>query len=221
MLIAMFLAVWSVIVALAAIVAYAGRTGPEDFIKNFSRWLEMIGVANPQVWLAQWGSRRLRIVGVVFAASLLFMGSFTAGMLTEEKLTEGRSAQIGRSANQWEPLSDGETIALRSELRKLPPEKLSVLCAVPACADLADSIFQISYSMGWLGNYESSYLTDHGIQQGIEIWSHPAKAVARDAIVAALERGTNGRLKIAAHTWPEFPAPEHANDINLVIGRLK
>jgi hypothetical protein len=98
---------------------------------------------------------------------------------------------------------------------------LSVLCAIPACADLAESIFQISHSMSWPGYYEGAYFTDNGIQQGIEIWSYEKKAQPRDRIAAALERTTHSRLQVASHTWEGQPPPENANDINLIIGRLK
>ena len=112
-------------------------------------------------------------------------------------------------------------MALRSEFRGLSPERLSVLCAIPACADLAESIYSVAPDLNWPGNYEGWYLTDSGIKQGIEIWSYPPKVDARQKIVEAIERSTKARLKVSQRVWDNTPMPEHATDINLVIGRLR
>ncbi len=222
MLIVIVTAIWSLIVIVAGVVAFASRTGPEDAIKNISSWLGRVGFEDPHGWLSeQWKKRRLRVLGGIAFAALLVVGIFTAGMVVGEKLSNGSGSIALRPANHWEPLSDQEAIALRDELRKLPAEKLSVLCGIPACADLAESIFDLFQSMHWPGTYASSYFMDNGIQQGIEIWSFPKKEKERDKVAAVIERATNGRLKISSHVWPLEPSTENASDINIVVGRLK
>ena len=139
----------------------------------------------------------------------------------ESQLLSEQPSTVARPANHWTPLSEKEETALREELRKMPPEKLDVLCGIPACADLAEAIFDTTQGMKWTGAYSSSYFMDTGIHPGIEIWSFAKKQNERDRIVAAIERATNGRLKISSHTWPTNPQPESENDINLVVGRFK
>lgn len=125
------------------------------------------------------------------------------------------------SANRWEPLSLDETAALRAELKKFPREKLSVLCAHAGCADIADSIFSVAHNLEWTGNLEGGYLTDSGIQPGIQIWSYQQKAIARNNIADAIERATKSRLRISQREWEGQPTPAYANDINLIIGRVR
>jgi hypothetical protein len=222
MLIVIFTSVWFVIGVAAAVIAYASRTGPDEAIKNLSQWLERGGFKDTQGWISeQWKKRKLRVLGVSALLGLLVVGIFTAGMVVEKELSGDRGSISARPANHWNPLSDQETIALRDELRKLAPERLNVLCAIPACADLAESIFDLTQSMQWSGTYASAYFMDNGIQQGIEIWSYAGKEKERDGIAAALERATNGRLKISSHLWPGEPSPENRNDINFVVGRFK
>jgi len=223
MLILVVSSIWAIIALIAGFVAFASRTGPEEAIKNLSLWLEQVGVENPRGWLSeQWNSRRLRVWGAVAFGALLVIGIFTGGMVVGQRLSESAPPSIPiRPANHWPPLSDKETLALREEFRKLRPEKLTVLCAIPACADLAESIFDVSRGMNWTGGYASSYFMDDGIQPGIEIWSFPKKERERDSILTAIERATNGRLKISPRKWSLESAPENENDINVVVGRLK
>jgi hypothetical protein len=222
MLIFIFSSVWIIIGVVAAVIAYASRTGPDEAIKNLSQWLDRAGLENTQGWISeQWKERKLRVIGVSLLFALFVVGIFTAGMIAEKELSGGTQGLVARPANHWSPLSDREAVGLRDELRKLPPEKLGVLCGIPACADLAESIYDVSQGMQWPGTYSSSYFMDTGIHQGIEIWSFPKKEKQRDKIAAIIERTTNGRLKISTHTWPNNPPPEGENDINLVVGRFK
>jgi hypothetical protein len=222
MLFIIFSSVWFVIVVAAAVIAYASRTGPDEAIKNISQWLERAGFKDTQGWISeQWHRRKLRAFGVSALLGLLVVGIFTAGMVVEKELSGEKRGGATRPANHWKPLSDQEAIALRDELRRLSPEKLDVLCGIPSCADLAESIFDVSQGMHWLGTYASSYFMDSGIHQGIEIWPFTKKEKERDKIAAVIERATNGRLKISSHAWPGNPSPEGENDINLVIGRFK
>jgi hypothetical protein len=222
MLIFIFSSVWLIIGVVAAVIAYASRTGPDEAFKNISQWLERAGLQSTQDWLSeQWKKRKFRVFGVTLLFALFVVGIFTAGMVFERETSDGKSGVVARPANHWPPLSDREAIALRDELRKLPPEKLDVLCGIPACADLAESIYDVSQGMQWQGTYSSSYFMDTGIHLGIEIWSFPKKEKERDKIAAIIERTTNGRLKISTHTWPNNPPPEGENDINLVVGRFK
>jgi hypothetical protein len=126
------------------------------------------------------------------------------------------------AANRWEPLSKDEALSLRTAFREVPPEKLSVLCAIPACADLAETIYTVASDLNWTGLYTSMYFQDSGVIKGIEIWSYANKIPQRDKIADMLEHATNGRLKIALRKWDaELPSVEIRDDINLVIGRLR
>jgi hypothetical protein len=131
-------------------------------------------------------------------------------------------------ADRWEPLSAEETLELRKEWRALPAEHLAVLCAIPACADLAESIYDLAKGLDWPAAYQASYMTDDtGIHTGIEIWSYAPSASARDKIADAIEHATNGRLKISSHeyTWQDnaaIPLPANlANSVNIIIGRRR
>jgi hypothetical protein len=223
MLVLIFSFIWAVIVCVAGIVAFASRTGPEEAIKNLSLWLGGVGVENPQTWLSkQWNSRKLRVIGSMAFVILLVLGIFTGGIIVGERLSATEPNGPVRPANHWPPLSDKEATALREEFRRLPLQKLSVLCGIASCADLAESIFDVSHGMNWQGSYASNYFMDNGIQPGIEIWSYTKKEKERDNIAVAIERATNGRLKVSSHKWPvDMPSPEIENDINLVVGRLK
>jgi hypothetical protein len=125
------------------------------------------------------------------------------------------------AANRWAPLTNDEAVALRAELKKLPPARLSVLCAYAGCADLADSIFTVAHDLNWSGTFEGGYMTNGGIKPGIEIWSYRQTADARNSIADAIERATRGRLKVSPHEWEGKPMPEHESDINLIVGRRR
>lgn len=149
------------------------------------------------------------------------IASFQAFDEVNSKLRNEQAKPHEFARNRWEPLSDKEALALRSELRKIPAERLSVLCGYAGCTDLADSIFSVAHDLNWPGNYEGMYFSDSGIRLGIEIWSYSKKADVRSKITEAVERATNGRLKINQETWPDPASPEQADAINLVIGRAK
>jgi len=126
------------------------------------------------------------------------------------------------AANRWEPLSSNEALALRSNLRKLPVTHLNVLCAFAGCADLADSIFSVTQELNWTGTFEGSYFNEAGIETGIYIVSYPQTNDIRGKIVEAIERATNGRLKIPSYDkTSEAPTSDIASHLELVIGRVK
>jgi hypothetical protein len=135
--------------------------------------------------------------------------------------------------NKWEPLSVQEITALHEAWRDFPVQHFGVFCAIPACADLAESIFNVAIGLHWKASYQSTYMTDDaGIHPGLEIWSWPqaGQAAVRDKIANAVEHATNGRLLISSHeyTWQgdsplpnaQMP-PDFGLQINLIIGRLK
>jgi hypothetical protein len=124
-------------------------------------------------------------------------------------------------SNRWAPLTNDEAVALRTELKKLPAARLSVLCAYAGCADLADSIFTVAHDLNWSGKFEGGYMTNEGIKPGIDIWSYRQTADDRNSIANAIERATKGRLKVSSRAWDGTPMPEHESDINLVIGRRR
>jgi hypothetical protein len=149
------------------------------------------------------------------------VGSFQAFDHVNTELKNTR-AQGGYIANHWAALSSDESIALRDKWRSLPPHRLGVLCAIPSCADLAESIYDAAKGLNWPAVYSSTYFQDNGIQRGIEIWSYPERTEDRDKIAVAIEDATKGRLKISLHEWhaaPSLPA-DILDGINLVIGRL-
>jgi hypothetical protein len=126
-----------------------------------------------------------------------------------------------QNANRWEPLSPQESLSLRDNWRNVAPVKLGVLCAIPACADLAESIYDTAHDLDWPAMYSSTYFND-GIKNGAEIWSYPELIETRNKLADAIEHATNGRLKSSRHEWPAAPVPPDVlNGINLVIGRLK
>src|ERR1700722_8714213 len=99
------------------------------------------------------------------------------------------------TGDKWQPLSGQEIVALRASWRELPVQHFGVLCAIPACADLAESVYGVAHALDWPAAYQSTYMTDAtGIHAGIEIWSWPqaGQDVIRDKIANAIERATNG-----------------------------
>jgi hypothetical protein len=59
------------------------------------------------------------------------IATFQAFDQVNSKLRVEQTKSHEATRNRWEPLNDKETLALRSELRKIPPERLSVLCGYP------------------------------------------------------------------------------------------
>jgi hypothetical protein len=126
-------------------------------------------------------------------------------------------------SNRWEPLSTQEIISLRERWRGFEPVHLGVLCAIPACADLAQSIFDVANDFSWPAVYSANYFSD-GIHPGIEIYSWKQNTTLRDKLANALEVATNGRLKLLSREWsgdPPVTNPPMSDNINIVIGRLK
>jgi hypothetical protein len=203
---------------------YASQVGPHQAVSNLSQWAVKLGIENPPEWLkAKSADRVVRRQATTILAVFLLIGGFLGGMAFEDHLWSTTPSKDGPMlpASHWEPLTANEAVALRVELRSFAPEHLNVLCAIPSCADLAESIYALLHDLNWSGTYESSYFTDGGIKSGIEIWSFARKADTRNKIVDAIERTIKGRLKISSHQWDQPHSPENANDINLIIGRMR
>jgi hypothetical protein len=211
------------VTAIVGTLIWTSRVAPDQAFENWSKWLKRVGIDDPQAWLKEKGAdRKFQFKLFVTVALAIFVFGLVSGIALEDVLRlAGTPTHESHIGNRWEPLSSGESTGLRTELRKMTAEKLNVLCAIPACADLAESLYAAVHDAGWSGNYEGGYMTDAGIKPGMEIWSYPAKSEARNNIIGAIERATNGRLRIAPHQWDGTPMPEQANDINLVVGRLK
>ena len=80
MLIILFSSVWLVITVVAAVIAYASRTGPDDALKNISQWLERGGVKDAEIWIGEhWKRRKLRVIGGVGFLSLLVVEHLYGG----------------------------------------------------------------------------------------------------------------------------------------------
>jgi hypothetical protein len=182
-----------------------------------------------RLWRFSW--RHSRIISII-ALAVLTLPGLAIGFIVGKQMNSvvinntipspnSTVSAPKQSTNYWEPLTPDEIVALRIEFRKMPPEHLNVLCAIPACADLADSLFALVHDLNWTGYFEGAYMSDSGIKAGIEIWSFPGKADSRIKIVEAIERSTKGRLRISSQQWKETPDPVYGNDINLVIGRVK
>jgi hypothetical protein len=162
---------------------------------------------------------RHKILKWICAAGFV-VASFQAFDHVNGELKDART-KPAIAANRWEPLSSQEALALRDNWRNIAPVKLGVLCAIPACADLAESIYDTAHDLDWPAIYASTYMND-GIKTGVEIWSYPEVIDTRNKLADAIEHATNGRLKISRHEWPAAPvAADILNGINLVIGRLK
>src|ERR1700733_2690331 len=181
----------------------------------FDHWAAFMTGGIPVAILAIWERWRGRNVSFRFYVVVFLVFGFVAASFQtwreENKarlLAEQTSTSSKYNANRWEPLSADETLALRSEFRSLPKEKLSVLCAFAGCTDLADSIFTVVNDLSWTGFFEGGYMTDGGIRQGIEIWSYSTKRTSREVVLNSIERATKGRLKISSHEWEGNPSPE-------------
>jgi hypothetical protein len=214
---------WFVLTLCVGLLMWATQVGPTEAVSNLSEWAVKFGIENPPEWLkAKSVDRAVRLRAAAVLAALLVIGGFMGGMAFDDYLRPALQTETKYPANRWEPLSTDESLALRNGLRALPAEKLSVLCAYAGCTDLADSIFTVVHDLNWTGHFEGGYLTDNGIEVGIAIWSYPAKAGPRNKIVQAIEQATKGRLKISSREWDQRnPDPYVANDINLVIGRVR
>jgi hypothetical protein len=188
-----------------------------------------------RLWAASWRiSRPITIAAIILisipaAVVAFFVGKQFTITTTNTNIymppnTVPQPAQVEHiSKRQWQPLSSQEAIALRANWRAFGPQHLGVLCAIPACADLAESIYDVAKDdLDWPAIYASTYFADT-INSGIEIWSYHGAVGMRDKIADSLEQATNGRLKISSHEWPNQtpPTTEMANTINLVIGRFK
>jgi hypothetical protein len=192
-----------------------------------------------RLWSASWRiSKPLTIIGALTISAPIAVGTFFAGkFIGTTNIYMPTPATPALNENQfksarWEPLSNQEIIALHEAWREFPPQRVNILCAIPACADLAESIFNVATGLHWKVAYESTYMTDeNGIHQGIELWSWPqaGQSEIRDKLANTIEHATNGRLLISTHenTWNGAPLPDKQMppdfglQFNLVIGRLK
>jgi hypothetical protein len=176
-------------------VELADRFWPEERRHQFLKWLCVFGFA---------------------------IGSFQAFDHVNADLKSVR-AQPGYIANRWPALTSNESQSLRDEWRGLPSRKLGILCGIPSCSDLAESLYDVARGLDWPAVYATTYFQDDGIHTGIEIWSYPERISDRDRIAIAIEHATKGRLKISTHEWPGQPglASNILGGINLVIGRFK
>jgi|SRR5580700_2218167 hypothetical protein len=193
-----------------------------------------------RLWRFSW--RHSRIISII-ALVVLTLPGLAVGFIVGKSISTTNiyipaapSSANGNSAvapSKWEPLSVQETTALHQAWRDFPSQHLGVFCAIPACADLAESIFNVATGLHWKASYQSTYMTDDaGIRPGLEIWSWPqaGQDVVRDKIANAIEHATNGRLLISSHeySWKgDAPLPnaqvppDFGLQINLIIGRLK
>lgn len=119
------------------------------------------------------------------------------------------------TANRWPPLTASEAAGVQSRLRDAKPLELSVLCSLAACDDLAESFLKLFDSIKWKTLRHSAYFSDGGIATGIEVWSKGDNA---QALGFAIERGTDGRLKVSHHKW-DPTARMTDQEVSLVIGR--
>jgi hypothetical protein len=224
MLYIVFSAIWFVLTVLVGTIMWASQVGPHQAVSNLSLWAQKFGIENPPEWLKAKSADRLWRRRAAFSfAALLLIGGFMGGIAFSDYLRPIPEPRLPPT-NRWQPLSSQETTALREDWRSFSPQRLGVLCAIPACADLAESIYDVAQGLNWPAIYASTYFMDHDIQAGIEIWSYPEKAADRDKIASSIEHATQGRLRISSQAWPKSEAPllpDTANGINLVIGRPK
>jgi hypothetical protein len=215
-------AAWFLLTTVLAAFMWASQVGPDDAATNLTLWAKKVGIENPPEWLREKAANRaVRNFVAAGLAFLLLSGSFVGGFALNDYLREQMAPEV-RMSNRWEPLSPPERRSLRNDLRIWSPERLNVLCAIPACADLAESIYEVLQELKWKGGYQPTYFMDQeGVRRGIELWSYPTRGQARDYIAVALERATNGRLKVATQPWEVQPSPENEPEINLVIGRVR
>jgi hypothetical protein len=217
--------IWFAFTLCVGATMWATQVGPKEAVSNLSEWAVKFGIENPPEWLkAKSVDRVVRRRAAIILGILLLVGGFIGGMAFDDYLhSRLPRPQSQHQANRWEPLSTQETLALQEIWRGLPPNQLHVLCAIPACADLAQSVYDAAKGLDWPAVYEGSYFTDeNGIHAGIEIWSYREQSEMRDKIANAMERATSGRLQISSHEYPNYtPPPSIAKQINLVIGRLR
>jgi hypothetical protein len=150
--------------------------------------------------------RYLAIFGFVFA-------SFQAFDHVNSELKEERNKTVSASP-RWRPLSADEQRAMRDRLRSLPPLEMNVMCSVPTCYDLAESLKSAFDDLQWKGGLHTSYWSE-GVSTGIELWSSDDSALP---VASAIESASKGRLKVAYKRYP-LPASE-VRENNLVVGRL-
>ena len=217
-------AFWFVLTTIVGTLMYASQVGPHEAVSNLSLWAKHLGIENPPEWLkAKSADRYVRRRAAIALAGLLLFGGFLGGMAFDDFIRPPTAPSLPAQSNRWEPLSPQEVTALRDGWRNLPAQRLGVLCAIPACADLAESIYDVAKDLSWPALYSSTYFQDNGIQAGLEIWSYPERVLNRDKIAVAIEHATKGRLKISSHMWPAAQSlpPDVLDGINIVIGRLK
>jgi hypothetical protein len=214
--------VWFVLTSIVGGLMYASQVGPDQAASNLSLWVKKFGIEDPPQWLKQKSAdRKVRRWALIALGCLLVIGGFLGGMIFNDYLRPQTSTIEETSRNRWEPLSGTEAAALRSELRKISAQHLSVLCAIPACADLAESLFSVTKDLKWDGTYEATYFSG-GIGVGVALWSYSQKREDRQRIIGAIEAATKGRLKVSSNEWPTPSSPsETASHLSLVIERIK
>jgi hypothetical protein len=151
----------------------------------------------------KWTVAGAAAVAVIAGGAQYFRSTVTGDLRTEIAVLK---------ANRWEPLSASESTALRSHLRGMPApsQTFQVLCVLQGCGDLAESIRQAFQIPQWKVAIVPAYANE--TPHGIELWFRDDTA---RGIADALERATNGRLKISLR---KFQQPDDHGQINLAIG---
>src|SRR5438876_814268 len=135
-------AIWFLVTTALGAFMWASQIGPDAAVTNLSSWAQKFGIENPPEWLRQKAaSRTVRQLAAAGLGMLLLLGGFAGGMVFNDYLRGTDATNSLRQSSRWEPLSPEERRSLRNDLRIWAPERLNVLCAIPACADLSESAY--------------------------------------------------------------------------------
>jgi hypothetical protein len=166
------------------------------------------GIENQTPSKELWLALGIGAVAIAAPASIYFYqhgGRADEVAVLKEKLTQ-------LTANRWEPLKPNEITSLRELIRNFPPQTFSVACNFDTCHDLGKSIYEVFHDLGWPGTYHMGFVSH---ESGLHAYSgNPAIS----EIIGAIEKGTNGRLKITIHTQLTGHAVRD-NEILLSVGR--
>lgn len=126
---------------------------------------------------------------------------------------EPKYAQLIR--NRYDPLTGPEQASFRSLVRDIPAQPLAILCNHAGCNDLAESFSEAFHDLAWQARVEPGI--DFGnTPRGISIWSDNTAA---RPLAEAIEKATNGRLKVSLFRRNPEGSANLNQELDLVLGR--
>jgi len=147
------------------------------------RWLDR--------YLVGQARRKIEIAILITAALWAIFRAWQDEHSAREAAEQRPAMQGPLSPYRWSMLSSAEAVALRDELRDVPPGPIYIICNEDDCGDFARSLRDVFIGLQW--KVECCEFALIRTDRGIHLWAIDDRL---KAIALKIERSTNGRLKV-------------------------